>query len=125
METLEIGKSLVDLCNQGQFDQAVESHYDDDIVSIEGAGGPSGDQRVEGLDAVRAKGKWWSENHEVHAFEAYGPFTAQGDDRFAVYFSLEVTPKATGQRMAMTEVGLYQVRDGKIVEERFFYNMAG
>ena len=49
--------------------------------------------------------------------------SGQGDDRFAVYFSLEVTPKATGQRMAMTEVGLYQVRDGKIVDQRVWNDL--
>jgi ketosteroid isomerase-like protein len=32
-----------------------------------------------------------------------------------------VTPKATGKRMQMDEVAVYTVRDGKIVEERFFY----
>ena len=29
--------------------------------------------------------------------------------------------KATGQRLSMDEIGLYTVRNDKIVEERFFY----
>lgn len=31
---------------------------------------------------------------------------------------MDVTPK-DGERMQMDEIGLYTVRDGKIVEERF------
>jgi ketosteroid isomerase-like protein len=34
---------------------------------------------------------------------------------------MDLTPKATGERITMDEVGLYTIRDGKIVEERFFY----
>jgi len=38
-------------------------------------------------------------------------------------FHLDVTQKASGQRMQMEEVGLYTVRDGKVVEERFLIRM--
>jgi ketosteroid isomerase-like protein len=31
-----------------------------------------------------------------------------------------MTRKAAGQRLTMDEMALYTVRDGKIVEERFF-----
>jgi ketosteroid isomerase-like protein len=41
-------------------------------------------------------------------------------DQFALRFSMDVTPKG-GARLQMDEIGLYTVRDGKIVEERFFY----
>jgi ketosteroid isomerase-like protein len=34
-----------------------------------------------------------------------------------------VTFKPTGQRMQMTEMALYTVKDGKIAQEEFFYNM--
>ena len=36
-------------------------------------------------------------------------------------FKIDVTRKQTGERVKMDEVGLYTVRSGKIVEERFFY----
>jgi ketosteroid isomerase-like protein len=38
-----------------------------------------------------------------------------------VRFTMDVTPKATGQRMSMDEVGIYTVKNGKIIEERFCY----
>ena len=34
---------------------------------------------------------------------------------------MDMTVKETGARMKMDEVGVYTVKDGKIVEERFFY----
>ena len=34
---------------------------------------------------------------------------------------MDVTVKETGARMTMDEIGVYTVKNGKIVEERFFY----
>jgi hypothetical protein len=34
---------------------------------------------------------------------------------------MDVTPKETGERVMMDEVGIYTVDGGKIVEERFYY----
>jgi len=34
---------------------------------------------------------------------------------------MDMTPKASGQRMSLDEVGLYTLKDGKIAEERFFH----
>ena len=35
--------------------------------------------------------------------------------------TLDVTPKATGQRTAMSEIAVYTVENDKIVHEVFFY----
>ncbi len=124
MEALEIGKALVELCRKGQFMQAVETHYGDDIVSIEGASGPGFAQRMEGKEAILGKNQWWAENHEVHELRLEGPFGAEGSDRFLVYFDMDVTNKADDQRSQMKEVAIYTVRDGKIVQEEFFYDVS-
>lgn len=122
MGTLEIGKDLVALCSQGKFDEAIDKYYSDDIVSIEGAENPGMAQRMEGIEAVRGKNDWWAANNEVHDVKVEGPFVAEGDDRFGVRFFLDVTNKQTGERTEMTELALYKVDGGKIVEERFFYH---
>ena len=75
-------------------------------------------REVRGRAAVHAKGEWWVANHDVHSFETSGPYV--NGDQFALRFKIDVTPKATGQRTQMDEVGLYTVRDGRIAEERFF-----
>jgi hypothetical protein len=40
-------------------------------------------------------------------------------DQFVVRFKIDMTPKG-GQRMSLDEVGLYTVKNDKIIEERFF-----
>jgi hypothetical protein len=35
---------------------------------------------------------------------------------------LDITRKATGQRMTLEEVGLYTVKNDKITREQFFYD---
>ena len=52
-----------------------------------------------------------------------GPFF-NGPDQFAVYFTFEVTPKATGKRVTLEEVGVYTVKGDKITREQFFYDAA-
>ncbi|MEO1366070.1 MAG: nuclear transport factor 2 family protein [Acidobacteriota bacterium] len=123
METLEIGKQLVALCRENKDSEVVDKYYDENIVSVEGASQGDVPARIEGVDAVRKKHEWWYEHHEVHSTTVEGPFCAEGDNRFIVHFGMDITTKATGDRMQMTEVGLYTVENGKIVEERFLYNM--
>ena len=121
---LEVGKKLVTLCQQGQFIEAVDQLYSPNIVSIEAMSAPGGSARVDGLAAVKAKGDWWFRNHEIHSAKAEGPWP--NGDRFIVRFSFDVTPKVgpmAGKRFQMEEAGLYTVKDGKVVQEEFFYCM--
>ena len=52
-----------------------------------------------------------------------GPYV--GEDEFAVHYDYDVTNRPSGQRIQMTEMALYTVKDGKIVREQFFYHMPG
>jgi hypothetical protein len=120
---LEIGKRLVGMCNDGRSEQAVDDLYAKEIVSIEAQGSEGLPARMEGIDAIRKKGEWWFANNEVHSMKATGPFCGHRDDQFVVQFDLDVTPKASGQRTHMTEVGIYTVRNGKVAQEEFLYLM--
>ena len=53
-----------------------------------------------------------------------GPFfNGANPDQFAVYFTLDVTPKATGKRITLEEVGVYTVnKNDQITREQFFYD---
>lgn len=125
MDTLEIGKALVELCNAKKNLEAIETYYSENIVSIEGAANEGMPQRMEGMEAIKGKNNWWFENHEIHESLAEGPYVTQGSDQFVLRFIIDVTFKPNGQRTQMTEVGLYTVADGKIVQEQFLYNMGG
>jgi hypothetical protein len=116
MSTQDVATDLVALCQQGKFAEAGEKYWADDVLSVE----PMGDNaESRGKDAARGKGEWWSTNHEIHGVKVEGPYV--NGDQFVVRFTMDVTPKASGQRMTMDEMGVYTVDDGKIVEERFFY----
>jgi len=122
--TLDVAKKLVELCKAGKHMEALETLYSPNIVSIEAFAPPGKNARMEGMAAVKGKAEWWFNNHEIHSSSADGPWPH--GDRFIVRFSFEVTPKSgpmTGKRFKMEEAGLYTVKDGKIVQEEFFYHM--
>ena len=119
MNTLEVGRKLVELCNSGKAEEAMEALYAPDIVSVEAMSMPNMPAEMRGMSAVREKGKWWNDNHTIHSASCKGPFPH--GDRFACYFTFDVTNKPSSQRFTMEEVALYTVKDGKIVREEFFY----
>ena len=122
MTTMEVGRKLLDLCRAGETLQAIETMYSANAVSVENMEMPGLPAVMEGQAAIRGKNEWWYANNEVHRSDIKGPFPH--GDRFALYFDFDVSPKAgptAGQRRTMQEVGLYTVKDGKIVREEFFY----
>ena len=123
MNAKDIGQKLVALCKEGKNLECIDTFYADDIVSVEASPPPSGGDAVtKGIEGVRGKNQWWSENHEIHGAEVTGPYP-HGDDRFAVRFAYDITNKPSGMRMKMDEIGVFTVQDGKIVKEEFYYDM--
>jgi ketosteroid isomerase-like protein len=120
MSVADIANDLVALCRAGKNLEAVDKYYADDIVSVESAESPEAPAVMKGIQAVRGKNAWWLANHEVHSGVANGPYV--GENQFAVEFVFDFTNKPTGNRMQMSEMALYTVKDGKIVHERFYYN---
>ncbi|NJM49733.1 MAG: nuclear transport factor 2 family protein [Sphingomonadales bacterium] len=115
--TQDIAKDFVQMCQQGQFDEAGVKYWADNVVSLEPMEGEMA--RAEGLDALKAKGEWWFSSHDVHSFSASEPMV--NGDQFMVQFDMDITKKESGERMQMQEQALYTVENGKIIEERFFY----
>lgn len=119
--TTAVAEELVALCQAGRNLDAINKLYSPRIVSVESVGSESMPAEISGIEAIRRKHDWWTENNEVHSAEANGPFV--GDNQFAVQYTFETTFKPTGKREQMTEMALYTVKDGKIVREQFFYNV--
>ncbi len=119
MTSFEIAKKLVELCKEGKSDEAQNTLYAEDAVSVEAAAMQDMPQAAEGIAAIKAKNAWWFDNHEVHSATVTGPWPH--GDRFIVGFEIDVTHKPSGTRMNMIEAGLYTVEGGKIVREEFFY----
>ena len=120
MTTQDIANDLVAMCRAGKFAESGEKYWADDVLSVEAGAPGGGDPASRGIDAARGKGEWWAANHEVHGVEIEGPYL--NGDQFVVHFKMDVTPKQSGQRMTMDEMAVYTLKNGKIAEERFFYN---
>lgn len=113
---LDIGQSLVSMFNEGKFKEIEEAYWSSDVVSVEGYGV---NMAWHGRVKVEEKNAGWMADHVIHGANAQGPYV--GATGFAVKFQMDVETKSSGQRQVMEEVGVYDVRDGKIVREEFMY----
>jgi len=117
MTVQEVANRLVELCRQGQNSQAYDEIFSDDAIALEPEGFPN--REVKGLDALRAKSKQFGEMlEEMHSMEISDPIVA--DNFFSCTMKMDVTYKGQG-RQKMEEVCVYEVKDGKIVKEQFFF----
>ena len=80
-------------------------------------GVPDGD--MQGLENLIAKSKRYDEGMTVHSMEVTEPLVYQ--QYFTVGMGMDATKD--GKRTQEHEICIYQVRDGKIVDERFVYAM--
>jgi SnoaL-like domain len=113
MNTEEVAKKVVELVRKQAWYEALDTLYDDNIVSVEATTAPEN----RGKEAVRGKVDWWVTAMEVHTFKASEPFVAH--NRFVVQYDADITEKESKQRRKLSEVGVYTVKNGKIVREEF------
>ena len=117
MTTAQVAKRLVELCRTGAWAQAQEELYDDNAESIEPAGTPW--ESVKGKKAIQEKAaQWFSSVEEVHGGEVSDPLVA--GNFFSVRMMNDTTMKGMG-RNQFEEICLYEVQDGKVIKEQFFY----
>ena len=117
MSTEEVAKRVVELVRKQAWYDALEALYDNDVVSVEAFSAGGGPTETRGKEGVRGKIDWWVNAMEVHSFDASEPFV--GNDRFVVQYDAEITDKKTKERRKLSEVGVYTVKNGKIVREEF------
>lgn len=117
MTTQDIANRLVELCREGNYDAAHAELFASNAVSIEPEGAPL--VRAEGIDAIKEKGKMFQEAvAEIHGGYVSDPIVA--GKYISLSMGMDVTMK-DGTRNQMDEVCLYEVKDGKIVTEQFFF----
>ena len=117
MSTQEVAEKVVELVRQQAWYKALDTLYDKDIMSVEASASEGESAEKRGIDQVRGKIDWWLNAMEVHSFTANGPFVAH--DRFVVQYDADVTEKNSKKRFQLSEVGVYTVKNGKIVREEF------
>jgi len=117
MTTQQVADRFYELSQQNGYEHIQTELYSKDAKSVE----PSEDmfKNAIGLDAIMAKGKQFGEMiEEVHGGYCSKPLVA--GNFFTCTMGMDVTLK--GQpRMQMDEVAVYEVKDGKIVLEQFFF----
>lgn len=117
MTTKEIADRLVVLCRQTRYEQAQTELYASDAVSIEPHATPVFAKETKGLPAIIEKGRKFRAMIEtMHATTVSDPVVAGSS--FACTMRLDVTMQGQPRR-DMTELCVYDVKDGKIVSEQF------
>jgi hypothetical protein len=118
MTTQEVADRLYELFEEGKWKEAQEELFSQDAKSIEPPNSP-GLHSVEGLDNIKKKGEMFeSMVEEMHGGYTSKPLVAGNFIAFGM--GMDCTMKGAG-RMKMDEVAVYEVRDGKIVKEQFFF----
>ena len=118
MTTQEVAERFNQYAQQGKWSEIQDELYHENAESIEPAHA-QGLQTVTGLDAIKLKGV----NFQQAVEEMHGGYTKEpviAGNHFAVPMGMDVTMKGVG-RMNMDEIAVYEVKDGKIVKEQFFY----
>jgi|KBSSwiStaDraftv2_1062776.scaffolds.fasta_scaffold17443_8 hypothetical protein len=118
MTTQEIANRLSELFKENKWMEAQEELFSKDAESIEPAHS-QGLQTVKGLDAIKKKADDFNNMiEEVHGGYAGEPIVA--GNHIALAMGIDCTYKGMG-RQKMDEIAVYEVKDGKIVKEQFFY----
>ena len=118
VDTREVAKKLIRYCRDQKHRKAVAELYADHCTSREMPG--SENEFVEGKAAIIEKNdKWFEMVKEFHECEVTDPLIA------GAFFTCQMTVDVSfygHKRMQLNEVCVYQVEDGKIVSEQFFYS---
>ncbi|HKZ67584.1 MAG TPA: nuclear transport factor 2 family protein, partial [Chitinophagaceae bacterium] len=116
--TTEVAARFDELAKEGNWDKIQDELFADNAESIEPPTSP-GLKSVKGLAAIKEKGKQFNEMvEEMHDGYSTDPIVA--GNHFSVAMGLDATMKGMG-RTRMDEIAVYEVKDGKIVKEQFFY----
>jgi len=118
MTTQEVANRFHELAQKGDFNGIQNELYSEDAVSIEPPKA-MGMQSVEGLAAIKKKGEEFNNMvEEMHGGYSSEPVVA--GNHFTVAMGMDCTMKGMG-RQKMDEIAVYEVKDGKIVKEHFFF----
>jgi len=118
MTTQEVAARFNELAQQEKWFEIQEELFADNIRSVDPPNSPYFGY-AEGKVAVRIKGEEFVKKvQEFHGANTTEPVV--GGNHFAVGRGFEITVEGFG-RIKIEEIMLYEVKDGQIVLEQFFY----
>jgi hypothetical protein len=118
MTTQEVANRLAELFKENKWEQAQDELFSNDCESIEPAHS-QGLQTAIGKAAIKQKAVDFNSMVE----EMHGGWVSDlivGGNYISCAMGMEATMKGMG-RSKMEEICVYEVKDGKIVKEQFFY----
>ncbi|WP_430414686.1 SnoaL-like domain-containing protein [Parasphingorhabdus sp.] len=117
---VEIAEDFTALMAAGKLKAAADKYWATDIRSFEPAAMPLGSLSVlVGFEAARAQQQRWTSDNRMEDVLIDGPFIT--GDHFALFIDMEIVRRTTGKREPFSEIAVYTVRGGKIVEQRHFH----
>ena len=118
MTTKEIAERLVEMCRNGQVEEAKEELFAEDIISIEPYEGLLA-KETRGMEAIRKKAELFISNVEnFYGSTISDPIIA--GDYFSIAWDTDLQMKGE-ERQVNSELCVYKTKNGKIVSEEFFY----
>jgi hypothetical protein len=116
--TQQVADRFFSLTREGKYEEAARELYAPNVVSNEPEGGPAPARTAGHANVVGKTVQFNKDIESVHSNEVSKPIVA--DNHFAVSMKMDVTTKSAG-RITMEEIAVYQVENGKIVRDQFFY----
>ena len=118
LSTQEIAERFHELAQQEKWFEIQDELFADNVRSVEPANSPYF-KNEEGKQQVRRKGEDWVKRiSDAHSRHTTNPLVAA--NHFVVSRQVDITVEEFG-RIKIDELMLYEVKDGKIVLEQFFY----
>jgi hypothetical protein len=121
MTTQEVAARYRELMSERKFIEIQDTLYHEDVVSQEPEKAASMGMPIftHGREAVKGKGVARRATIEtIHSYTCSEPIVA--GEFFSVVLKQEVTFKGK-PRLTLEEIGVFHVKDGKVVKEQFFY----
>ena len=116
--TQDVASRFSELAQEEKWFDIQDELFAENVKSIEPPHSPWF-KNAEGKAAVRQKGEAWVKRIEAaHRRHTTGPIV--GENHFAVVREVDITVQGLG-RIQINQIMLYEVKDGQIVSEQFFY----
>src|SRR6188768_1601464 len=116
--TQEVAERFNELAQQEKWFEIQDEFFADTVKSIDPPNSPYFGY-AEGKSPVRKKGEDFVKRIEaVHSAHTSEPIVA--GNHFAVGRDIDITVKGLG-RIQINQIMMYEVKDGEIVSEQFFY----
>lgn len=121
MTTQQVANRYYEMAQQGELEKIQDELYAPDAVSIEPENASGLPLLVKGLEAMRQKEYGFYEQmvEQMHGGSCSPPVVSTF--HFACAMDMDVTLKGQARRVK-EQIGVFEVRDGKIVSEHFFYD---